>query len=339
MNIFEHYSLEHLNTFGFKVSARYFVEVNTLEELTEALAFARSHDLTCIPVGGGSNLVLRGDIQGLVIAVNICERLVLSRVNGAVSIKAGAGENWDELVRWTLAQGAYGLENLSLIPGNVGAAPIQNIGAYGVELKDCFESLEAVEINSGKVRHFSLEECQFGYRDSVFKQALKDQYIITSVILKLSDALQPTLEYGQLREMLQNRCGSARPTGLDISQVVSEIRRQKLPDPEKLGNAGSFFKNPVINQSTVDRLREQYPDLVAFPFGQQWKLAAGWMIDKAGFRGCRKGQVGAYQNQALVLVNYGGATPGDLLALASEIQTKVRAMFGVDLEMEPRVYG
>ncbi|AMO57026.1 UDP-N-acetylenolpyruvoylglucosamine reductase [Endozoicomonas montiporae] len=338
MNIVENYSLKDRNTFGFQVSARYFVEVSSIEQLQQALAFARESSLPCLPLGGGSNLVLTGDIDALVIAVNLRERSVLERTDESVVVRAGAGENWHELVHWTLAEQAYGLENLSLIPGHVGAAPIQNIGAYGVELKDYFESLEAVEIHSGELRRFSQEECQFGYRDSVFKQALRDQFIITSVTFRLVSHLQPKLGYGQLQQELEQRCGRRSPTGMEISEAVADVRMQKLPDPKVLGNAGSFFKNPVVSVATVDRLRAEFPDLVAYPFGAGWKLAAGWLIDKAGLRGYREGRVGTYQHQALVLVNHGDARPDELLELASVIVQKVKAVFGVELEMEPRVY-
>ncbi|MET4693881.1 UDP-N-acetylmuramate dehydrogenase [Endozoicomonas lisbonensis] len=338
MNIVENYSLKGRNTFGFQVAARYFVEVTSVEQLQKALAFARENKLNIVPLGGGSNLVLTGDIEALVIAVSLRERSVLERSDDAVIIRAGAGENWHELVRWTLAEQAYGLENLSLIPGHVGAAPIQNIGAYGVELKDFFESLEAVDIHSGELRRFSLEECQFGYRDSVFKHALRDRFIITSVNFRLLPGLQPKLGYGQLQQEIAQRCGRRSPTGMEISEAVADVRMQKLPDPNVLGNAGSFFKNPVVNADVVERLRAEFPDLVAFPFDEQWKLAAGWLIDKAGLRGYREGRVGTYQHQALVLVNHGDAEPGELLHLADVIQQKVKAMFGVALEMEPRVY-
>lgn len=338
MNILENVSLERRNSFGFQVSTRYFAEVASIEELREALAFAHDRSLPCIPFGGGSNLVLSGDLKALVIAVSLRERNIVSRDQQTVMVRAGAGENWHEFVRWVLGERAYGLENLSLIPGNVGAAPIQNIGAYGVELKDCFDSLAAVEIATGELRTFTLDDCQFGYRDSVFKNALRDRFIITSVTFRLSGNLVPHLGYGQLQEELFQRCGERQPTGLEISEAVSDVRSQRLPDPNALGNAGSFFKNPVVGQETVERLKEEFPDLVCFPFTGSWKLAAGWLIDKAGMRGFRKGRVGTYQHQALVLVNHGGATPTDLLELAKHIQQAVLDKFGVELEMEPRVY-
>ena len=338
MNILENESLKRRNSFGFQVSARYFAEVTSIGELREALAFSRDRSLSCIPFGGGSNLVLSSDLEALVIAVNLRERNILSRDEQAVLVRAGAGENWHEFVHWTLDERAYGLENLSLIPGNVGAAPIQNIGAYGIELKDCFDSLEAMDIATGELRTFTLEDCRFGYRDSVFKNVLRDRFIITSVIFRLSGKLIPHLDYGQLQEELARRCGGRQPTGLEISEVVSDVRSQKLPDPDSLGNAGSFFKNPVVDHNTVERLKGEFPDLVCFPFEENWKLAAGWLIDKAGLRGFRMGRVSTHQHQALVLINHGGATPADLLELANHIQKTVLDKFDIELEIEPRVY-
>ena len=338
MNILENVSLESRNSFGFQVSARYFVEASSVEELREAMFFAQERELPCIPLGGGSNLVISNNLNAVVIAVALRERKILTRNEETVTVRAGAGENWHEFVRWTLGEQAYGLENLSLIPGHVGAAPIQNIGAYGIELKDCFESLEAIEIATGELKTFSQDECQFGYRDSVFKQALRDQFIITSVTFRLSSRLVPHLDYGHLRTELEKRCGDRQPTGLEISETVSDVRSWKLPDPRVLGNAGSFFKNPVVTLETVETLKQSFPDLVFFPFGSDWKLAAAWLIDKAGMRGFRMGHVGTYQHQALVLVNHGGAVPAELLALAQHIRAQVKDVFGVELEMEPRVY-
>lgn len=338
MNIRENVNLKALNTFGFQVNARYFAEVNSVEALREAVLFAQDKELDCIPVGGGSNLVLTGDLDALVIHVNLKGREVLARSGEQVLVKASAGENWHEFVRWTLAEEAYGLENLSLIPGNVGAAPIQNIGAYGVEIKDYFLSLEALELATGELRTFSLEDCDFGYRDSVFKQASRDQFIILSVTFSLDTQLQPRLEYGKLQEEVFKRMTSSLPTGFEISESVADIRMEKLPDPAVLGNAGSFFKNPVVSSETVDRLRDQFPNLVAFPFGDDWKLAAGWLIDQSGLKGYRQGAVGTYKHQALVLVNHGGGEPRELVALAEYIQGKVFEKFGVQLEVEPRFY-
>ncbi|WP_422133335.1 UDP-N-acetylmuramate dehydrogenase [Endozoicomonas sp. ALD040] len=337
MRILENYSLQTLNTFGFRVNARYFVDAVSVENLREAIAFANTKNLPLVPLGGGSNLVLSGNQEALFVHINIPGKKVISREDECVTVTAGAGENWHEFVRWTLSEQAFGFENLSLIPGSVGAAPIQNIGAYGVEIKDYFRSLEALDIQSGELKSFSLEDCRFGYRDSIFKQSARDRFIITSVSFALDARWSPKLSYGDLQQEVERR-SDGNPDALVISEAVSDIRREKLPDPLKLGNAGSFFRNPVVNEALLKKIQADYPDIVAYPFEGRWKLAAGWLIDRAGLKGFRQGSVGTYHKQALVLVNHGGAEPDDLLGLAKHIQSVVRNKFGVELEMEPRVY-
>ncbi|WP_422413008.1 MULTISPECIES: UDP-N-acetylmuramate dehydrogenase [unclassified Endozoicomonas] len=337
MRILENYSLQTLNTFGFRVNARYFVDAVSVENLREAIAFANTKNLPLVPLGGGSNLVLSGDQEVLFVHINIPGKKVISREDECVTVTAGAGENWHEFVRWTLSEQAFGFENLSLIPGSVGAAPIQNIGAYGVEIKDYFRSLEALDIQSGELKSFSLEDCRFGYRDSIFKQSARDRFIITSVSFALDARWSPKLSYGDLQQEVERR-SDGNPDALVISEAVSDIRREKLPDPLKLGNAGSFFRNPVVNEALLKKIQADYPDIVAYPFEGRWKLAAGWLIDRAGLKGFRQGSVGTYHKQALVLVNHGGAGPDDLLGLAKHIQSVVRNKFGVELDMEPRVY-
>ncbi len=338
LKIHENYSLKHQNTLGLLASARYYVEVHTVDELLEVLAFARDKQLPVIPLGGGSNVVFGEFLNALVIHINLKGRSVLQRDQGRIVVRAEAGENWHEFVLWTLTNEAYGLENLSLIPGSVGAAPIQNIGAYGVELKDHFVSLEAMNIESGEIECFDRQALSFGYRDSVFKGEKLDQYIITSVTLELDAVLTPKLGYGQLGDLIESRLGGETPSVLDISQAVCDIRREKLPDPAVIGNAGSFFKNPEISQELMDQLKKRYPNIVAYPIGSKWKLAAGWLIDQAGLRGLREGGVGTYQKQALVLVNHGGATGQDVLAFSDKVQQKVNEKFGIMLEREPRFY-
>jgi len=337
VNIIHNCSLRQHNTLGLSSTARYCADVNSEAELRAALAFARQQQLPVIPLGGGSNVVLGERLDALVVRVNLLGREIVQRTPDGLLVRAAAGENWHEFVLWTLANEAYGLENLSLIPGTVGAAPIQNIGAYGVELRDYFVALDAMHIASGDMRRFDGSACCFGYRDSVFKGAGQDQYIITSVTLKLDARLRPKLDYGQLREVLAQR--TENPQALDISQAVCEIRRDKLPDPQTIGNAGSFFKNPVVSPGEMARLKREYPDIVAYPAGAMWKLAAGWLIDRAGLRGWQQGSVGTYQKQALVLVNHGGATGQDVLDFASMVQRTVNEKFGVQLECEPRFYG
>ena len=346
LTILENYPLDSLNTLGLKASARYFVAVTTVTELKDALDFARSKQLNPLPLGGGSNVVFSDHIDTLVIAINLKGRRTIEQKdkqkddqkNDIIRVQAGAGENWHDFVRWTLEQKAYGLENLSLIPGAVGAAPIQNIGAYGVEIKDSFVALDAVSIDTGELRVFTAQDCAFGYRHSVFKGELCDQYIITSVTFDLNARLTPKLDYGHLNALLNQRLKGQTPTGLEISQAVSDIRQDKLPDPKDLGNAGSFFKNPMISDTQLKVLRQSYPKLVAYKTGTQWKLAAGWLIDKAGLRGFRQGDVGTYEHQALVLVNHGQATGKEVIAFSAMIQQKVMDQFGVLLEREPRIY-
>ncbi|MBO9494567.1 UDP-N-acetylmuramate dehydrogenase [Thalassotalea sp. G20_0] len=338
VKICDNYSLVERNTLGLPSTARYYAEANTVAELQSALAFAREKQLPVIPLGGGSNVVLGDFLDALVVHVNLKGKTVLSRDQECVRVRAEAGENWHEFVLWSLDHQAYGLENLSLIPGNVGAAPIQNIGAYGVELTDSFVSLEAVNLESGHVEYFDRQSCSFGYRDSVFKREKRDQYIIVAVTLDLDATLKPNLGYGQLGDLLARRLGDQAPSAVDISRAVCDIRREKLPDPSEVGNAGSFFKNPEVSQSEMDRLKQEYPNIVAYPLGQNWKLAAGWLIDQTGLKGKRDGCVGTYQKQALVLVNHGGATGRDVLSFSRQVQQKVNEKFGVQLEREPRLY-
>lgn len=338
VNMLENAPLGDLNTLGIQVNARYFSVIETVDQLREALRFAHQKRLPVIPLGGGSNVVLTEDLRAVVLAIHIRERSLLSSDEEHVLVKAGAGENWHEFVLWTLDQNIYGLENLSLIPGTVGAAPIQNIGAYGVELKDSFVSLEGIDIEKGELVEFTAEDCAFGYRDSIFKQAERDRYIITSVTFRLDRRLTPRLQYGHLQSLLDSRLGDKAPTGREISQAVCDIRQQKLPDPKDIGNAGSFFKNPVVEPEKLVELKRTYPDIVAYPVGARWKLAAGWLIDRAGLKGFRQGSVGTYEHQALVLVNHGLATGADVVAFSQFIQDKVYDTFGVMLESEPRFY-
>lgn len=332
----QQFSLKPYNSLALTGCAEYFCTVSNLDELEEALAFARANKLRVTPLGGGSNIVLAGDIAGLVIQVN------LKGINGEAQSKGmrvslGAGENWHQTVLKTLEQGWYGIENLSLIPGLVGAAPIQNIGAYGVELCDVFDSLQAVEITTGEIVHLSSDDCQFGYRDSVFKRELRDQYLITQVNLNLLTTPKINLTYPALKEVLERTEDTITPAR--VSEAVCQIRQSKLPDPEQIPNAGSFFKNPVICKEQVDVLRQRFPTMPVYPQPDgQSKIAAGWLIEQCGLKGCRNNNVGVHEKQALVLINFGGATGQELLALAKEIQKTVEQTFAISLEIEPRVY-
>jgi len=252
-------------------------------------------------------------------------------------VKASAGENWHEFVTYCVNEGFGGLENLSLIPGNVGSCPIQNIGAYGVEVKDSFHSLEAIDLQTGELVVFSNEECRFGYRDSIFKRDLKGKFAIWSVTFELK--LNPVvhIEYGAIKQELE-AMGTGNPGIADVSNAVCSIRQKKLPDPEVLGNAGSFFKNPTVDQKFAEKLVESFPKMVFYPTGaDRIKLAAGWLIEQCGWKGHREGDAGVHENQALVLVNYGNATGSNILTLAHRIQNSVYERFGVKLDMEVNV--
>ena len=330
-------SLKPFNSFGVDVKARLFAEAHSDQDVREALAYAASHALPLLVIGGGSNLLLTADIDALVLRMATRGIQIVTDDGERVVIEAQAGEPWHPFVLQTLAQGLSGLENLSLIPGTVGAAPMQNIGAYGVEIKDVFAGLTALDRHSGELRDFNLAECSFGYRDSLFKQQ-PGRWLILRVRFALSRVERLHLEYGPVRQRLSEQ-GIEQPTASDVSQAICSIRSEKLPDPAVLGNAGSFFKNPLVPAAQVAQLKRQYPDVVAYPQADgQMKLAAGWLIERAGWKGFREGDAGVHKLQALVLVNYGGATGGELLDLAQRIQRDIAERFHVELEMEPNRY-
>lgn len=335
MNILHRHSLRDLNTLGVDACAEHFVRAQSEEEIFQVLEFAKGQALSLL--GGGSNVILRDFLPGWVLQPALLGRRCVRESHEAWWVQAEAGENWHEFVRWTLEQGWPGLENLSLIPGTVGAAPIQNIGAYGVELSSVFHELEAIRIADGARVVLRGDECRFGYRDSIFKQEGAGQYVITRVTFQLSKAWKPCTTYRDLSEELSAR-GLAHPSALEISDAVVAIRSRKLPDWHDLGNVGSFFKNPQVDASQAERLLERHPTL---PQHRQLdgsvKLAAGWLIEHAGWKGRRLGPVGVYERQALVLVNHGGACARDILQLAQQITQDVRNQFGVELEREPVV--
>lgn len=334
------FNLQRFNTLAIAARARFYVVVSHPEEIPEALAFARERKLPILPLGGGSNIVLADDYPGLVMHIQLPGITPVADDDTSVWVRAGAGENWHEFVQHCLLMGYYGLENLALIPGSVGAAPIQNIGAYGVELKDRVTELSAVEIRSGLPVTFTAENCNFAYRDSVFKHAARDKYIITSVTFKLDRQSSPVLEYPSLRQKLPpTQAGASCVTPEQVAAAVVAVRQEKLPDPAATPNAGSFFKNPVIGAESFSRLREQHPDIVAYPQADgAVKLAAGWLIDRAGWRGYRQGGVAVHDNQALVITNPGRDSGANVLALAAQIASSVAQQYGVTLEIEPRVY-
>lgn len=337
MQIQEHASLREFNTFGLDARADYLAEVRSIADLQELIHEPRFRALPKMVLGGGSNILFTGDVHALVIQNKILGKTLQADGPEHCLVTAGGGESWHALVLYAIEQGCGGIENLSLIPGSVGAAPIQNIGAYGVELKDHFHALEAVELTTGAVQRFDAAACAFGYRDSVFKRGEKGRYMIVSVTLRLDRQHRVRTHYGAIEEELASH-GIIEPTIGDVSAAVIRIRSSKLPDPAVIGNAGSFFKNPEVEPEEYERLKSAYPDLVAYPgTGGKMKLAAGWLIEQAGWKGKRMGPVGMHEKQALVLVNHGGATGQQLIEHARRVQSSVRAQFGVTLEMEVNI--
>lgn len=337
MQILENYSLRALNTFGFEVAARYFAEAHSTEDVLEALRFVEQHGMPLLVLGEGSNVILVADLPGLVLKLANAGVEVVGDDDHSVTLRIGAGHNWHQLVCHCLRLGYYGLENLSLIPGSVGAAPVQNIGAYGVELKDVFHSLEAVDRQTHELVTLNREDCLFGYRESLFKRNEAGRYIICHVNLTLSTIPEVNTRYGVIASEIQRQGLDLTPQ--TVSAVVCQLRRSKLPDPADIGNAGSFFKNPVISDAQCAALKQRFPGLVSYPEAQGYsKLAAGWLIEQCGWKGVREGDIGVHAKQALVLVNYGAGTAENLLALAARICASVQQQFSVTLEMEPTVY-
>lgn len=327
--------LRTLNTFGIDASARAFLRVESVADLQ---AVRQTPSLSALPrliLGGGSNVLLTGNFDGLVLHMASRGRRVAGDDGSHVQVCAQAGENWHEFVQWTLEQGLPGLENLSLIPGSVGAAPIQNIGAYGSELAQCFHSLTLFDFVTGEIRTLTHAQCRFGYRDSIFKHELRDRAVITEVCFALPKAWKPNLRYGELAgELVSRDCEN--PTARDIADAVIAIRRRKLPDPAKIGNAGSFFKNPAVSREQHAELLAKHPQLISYPQADgSFKLAAGWMIEQCGWKGKSLGAAGVHERQALVLVNLGGASGAQILELASRIQNDVIRKFGIQLYPEP----
>ncbi len=325
------YSLLAHNTFGIDAKCGRFVEYSTVEEACKIACMLVEPYLL---IGAGSNLLLTQDFDGTVVHSSI--KGVEPQQNSR--IRCGSGEIWDEVVAWCVDHGYYGAENLSLIPGEVGASAVQNIGAYGAEVKDLIVSVEAVEIGTGKLCVFSREECQYGYRDSRFKHEWKNKYLITHVVYQLTnDDSKKTTEYGNIRSELERR-GIEHPTAAELREVVIAIRESKLPDPKEMGNAGSFFMNPVVSREKFEALLAQYPDMPHYYIdADHEKIPAGWMIDQCGWKGRSLGRAGVHDKQALVLVNRGGATGADIVALCQQIQHDVREKFGIDIHPEVNI--
>lgn len=329
----ENFSLKSYNTFGLEASARYFqalTNYNQLEALNRLPCFGSKR----LILGGGSNILLTEDFEGLVVQNSLKGIELIREEDNDVYIKAAAGESWHDFVLHCIQKGWAGIENLSLIPGRVGASPMQNIGAYGVELKDVFDQLEAWNIDKEQIECFDRDSCNFGYRESVFKNSLKDKYIILSVTLKLSKSPKINVSYGAIEEVLK-QMNIQNPGIKEVSDAVIAIRSEKLPNPAEIGNAGSFFKNPVIPNEQVNSLLKTYPNMPHYPIDNQFtKVPAGWLIEQAGWKGKRFGDYGVHKNQALVLVNYGGARGQDIQRLAYEIKEDISSKFGIEINPE-----
>lgn len=333
LNFQKDISLRTYNTFGIDVKSKKFIGIQSTDVLKAVLV--ENQGAQVLLLGGGSNLLLTKDFDGLTIRIENRGIEILKEDEYGARIKVAAGENWHDFVLWCLKKDFGGVENLALIPGSVGAAPIQNIGAYGVELSQVFESCEAMSRETGEIKTFNKTECEFGYRNSIFKNTLKEQYIITSVEFNLTKAPhQINTSYGGLSEKIESKSPSIQT----VAQTVIEIRSAKLPDPRHIGNSGSFFKNPVLGSEQFAALQQQYPNLPHYPDQKgKVKIPAAWLIDYLGFKGYRKNDAGVHQNQALVLVNYGNASGAEIKKLAQQIKDKVLENFKIDLEFEVNI--
>ncbi|MFL5729810.1 MAG: UDP-N-acetylmuramate dehydrogenase [Cytophagaceae bacterium] len=337
MNIQRDVSLKGLNTFGIEAKASYFGEFHSVAELQNLIVSPEFQQMEKLILGGGSNLLFTKDFEGVVLHNRIMGREILEQDDEMAFVRAGSGENWHEFVLFCIENGFGGLENLSLIPGTVGAAPMQNIGAYGVEIKDTFSYLEAVNINDGKIHTFDKEACRFGYRDSVFKKELKGQFIITCVVFRLSKKPQFNTSYGAIKTTLEEM-GVKELSIKAISDAVCHIRRSKLPNPAEIGNAGSFFKNPEIPEGQYEKLKSQFPEIPCYKtLPGLVKVPAGWLNEQCGWKGKVVGQTGVHKNQALVLVNYGNASGSEVKKLSEDIKKSVREKFSIELETEVNI--
>ncbi len=336
MKIQQNYSLKKYNTFGIAATAKYFACFSSENELVELLRNDLCKTEPLFILGGGSNILLTQDFEGLVLANTIKGMEVLAEDNHSSTIEVGAGEVWHDFVLWSIDKNLSGIENLALIPGLVGASPMQNIGAYGLEVKDVITTVHFIEIGSGNSKILSNEDCNFGYRDSIFKHKLKEKVVITKVIFKLSKTPLNKTTYGAIEKELQHL--NLAPSPKNIAEAVINIRNQKLPDPKVLGNSGSFFKNPIIETTQFEDLKKEFPEMVGYKISEsKTKIAAGWLIDNEGLKGYRKNDAGVHKNQALVLVNYGNATGLEIINLAKKIQQKIKAKYGISIEPEVNI--
>lgn len=333
MKDIENYSLKAHNTFGIDVKCSRFLEYSTVVEAQEVAEILRESDIPYIIIGGGSNLLLTKDFDGIVVRSKVEGRRL--KVEGQLT--CGSGEVWDDVVAYCVDHQLYGAENLSLIPGNVGASAVQNIGAYGVEVKDLITEVEAVEIATGDIRVFQQEECGYAYRDSRFKHEWRNRYLITHVTYRLQSVFEPRLDYGNIRSELERK-GITKPTAQQLRQVIIDIRNAKLPDPKVIGNAGSFFMNPIVTKEKYEQLTKQYEGMPHYMVDESHeKIPAGWMIEQCGWKGKSLGRAGVYDKQALVLVNRGGATGTEIVALCEAIQRDVKEKFGIEIYPEVNI--
>jgi len=336
MEILNNFSLKNYNTFGIAAKAKQFVAVHNVADLRTILQQNKSQQKFIL--GGGSNMLLTKDVDALVIHIDLKGHEIISENDDFVWVESQAGENWHEFVLWTIDQNFGGLENMSLIPGNVGTTPVQNIGAYGTEIKNTFISCEAIKIKNQEIITFTNEECNFGYRESIFKNEEKDQYVITSVVYKLTKRNHKiNISYGDIAsELAKNNI--TNPSLKEVSNAVIVIRKSKLPDPKELGNSGSFFKNPIILKSDFDKIHQKFPEMKYYEVSEtEVKVPAGWLIEQAGFKGKRYGDAGIHKNQALVLVNYGNATGKEILDVSKKIQKTIFKIYGIQIEAEVNV--
>ena len=345
MKDIQNYSLKEHNTFGIDAKCKRFIEFEDVEEAIEVAKILRESATPYIIIGGGSNLLLTKDFDGIVVRSGILHTGTGTLCNPdsnytaflSPCVKFGSGEVWDDVVAYCVKQGWYGMENLSLIPGDVGASAVQNIGAYGVEAKDLIDSVEAVEIATGQVVTISGKDCGYGYRQSKFKHEWKNRYLITHVTYQLSTTFQPHLDYGNIRQELEKK-GITEPTAQQVRDIIIDIRNAKLPDPKVMGNAGSFFMNPIVTKDKYETLAAQYPTMPHYEVdGSHEKIPAGWMIEQCGWKGKSLGRAGVHDKQALVLVNRGGATGAEIVALCDAIRKDVKAKFGIDIHPEVNI--
>lgn len=329
----KNYSLRHHNTFGIDVRCTRYIEYSSVEELQHFLRH-RPSDIPFLPIGQGSNLLFTKNYEGIVLHSGVKGITLMASNDDSFLIEAGSGEIWDDFVSYCVDHGFYGLENLSLIPGEVGASAVQNIGAYGVEAKDLIEAVAAIDVEYNRMVILDKKQCRYAYRSSRFKTDWKGKYIITHVLYRLRKTFKPNLEYGVLKSELEKR-GCTSVTAKELRQLIIDVRRRKLPNPDEIGSAGSFFMNPIVSKDIFESLQVQYPEIPHYVIDEnKYKIPAGWLIEQCGWKGRREGHVGVYDKQALVIVNYGGGTGVDIVRLSDKIRDDVKLKFGIEIKPE-----